>query len=208
MTRARLARTLLGLALLSFGASSAAQDEPATNPEEQRPWALGLGIGLARSNDQGNLYYSANLRRRIHFKSREPDSQAGADAPSGVGADPDQGRRGRVYVEPEVAYWKRSEGGLDEKDLLVGLSLVGVVPTRAFDLFLGAGFGAHFHDRDVREAGIVSTESATRFGANVQFGVEADLVGSVGIFGAGRVDIVEDRPSQQSKVWGGLRFRF
>jgi len=208
MRRGSFGRTVVALVLLPLGNALAdSPDKPAANRDELSPWALGVGLGLVRSSDQGDLYFAASLRRRIHFRMPAADPSADAPGPAG-GADTEQGRPGRVYVEPEVGYWKRSENGLDEKDLLVGVNLVGVVPTRAFDLFLGAGFGTHFHEQDVPESGVVSTVKEKRFGANVQFGVEADLSRSVGIFGVGRVDIVQDKPSQQSKVWGGLRFRF
>ena len=199
-----LACAVLALALTPLAVSAAAEDQPATSGDQQHPWALGLGAGLVRWNDQGDLYLAANLRRQIHFKTQGLEGSGDASASGGS----DQGRRGRVYVEPEVGYWKHSEQGLRDKDLLTGVNLVGVVPTRAFELFLGVGFGAHFRDHDVLEGGVVTTQSHTRFGANVQFGVEADISRDVGLFGAGRVDLVEETPSQQSKVWGGLRFRF
>ena len=205
MKSVSLACAVLALALGSLAASASAQEQPATPGDQRRPWALGLGVGLVRWNDQGNLYVAASLRRQIHFKTQ--GLEGSGDASASVG-DSDQGRRGRVFVEPEVGYWKHSEQGLRDKDLLTGINLVGVVPTRAFELFLGVGFGAHFRDHDVLEGGVVSTQSRTRFGANVQFGVEADISRDVGLFGAGRVDLVEETPSQQSKVWGGLRFRF
>jgi hypothetical protein len=204
MKRARLACAVLGLALTSFAVPAAAEDQPATSGDQEQKWALGVGVGLARWNDHGDLYLAASLRRLIHFKTKGLEGSGDAAG----AADADQGRRARVYVEPEVGYWKHSEQGLEDKDLLAGMNLVGVVPTRAFELFLGVGFGAHFRDHDVLESGVVSTQSRTRFGANVQFGVEADISKDVGIFGAGRVDLVEETPSQQSKVWGGLRFRF
>lgn len=186
-----------------------AQEERPTPSSEAKPWALGLGVGLVRSNDEGNLYLSASLRRRIHFRSRD-DEAPGAGSPlPDPDPDPDQGRHGRVYVAPEVGYWKSTTaGGESTKDVLAGVSLVGVVPTRAFDLFIGAGFDAHFLDFDVFQQGALVHSSATRFGGNLQFGVEADLAKNVGIFGEGRVDILDKRPSQQSKVSAGLRFRF
>jgi hypothetical protein len=188
---------------MSTAAVALAEEEPAVPSDEGKPWALGLGVGLVRSSDEGSIYLSANIRRRIHFSPKPDDPQGGATT-----AEPDQGRHGRVYVEPEVGYWKRTaSNGVDEKDVLLGVNLVGVVPTRVFDLFIGAGFGAHFLD-GVLQNGVLVNQSATRFGANIQFGVEADLARNVGIFGQGRVDLVDKNPSQQSKVWGGLRFRF
>lgn len=192
-------------AALAQEQAQAAPATPADTSGDTKSWALGLGLGLVRSSDEGSLYYSANLRRRIHFHSR-PDDTAGAAASA---PEAEQGRHGRAYVEPEVGYWKsKADNGESEKDLMVGVNLVGVVPTRAFDLFLGAGFGAHFFESHVFQGGALAREKSTHFGANIQFGVEADLARNVGIFGEGRVDLVDRTPSQQSKVWGGLRFRF
>lgn len=203
----RLAFSAVILCLGSAGAALA-QEERSTPSNEAKPWALGLGVGLVRSNDEGNLYFSASLRRRIHFRPRDEAPGTAAQLPD-PDPEPDQGRHGRVYVAPEVGYWKSTTaGGESTKDILAGVSLVGVVPTRAFDLFIGAGFDAHFLDFDVLQRGVLVHSSATRFGGNLQFGVEADLAKNVGIFGEGRVDILDKRPSQQSKVSAGLRFRF
>jgi hypothetical protein len=202
----RLASYLVLACLWPAGAALAQETSPpAAPPSDANPWAFGLGLGLSRSNDEGSLYYSANLRRAIHFKApAEGSAGAAASAP-----EPEQGRHPRLYAEPEVGYWTRtSDTGAREKDLMVGVNLVGVVPTKAFDLFLGAGFGAHFLDSDVFQGGVLARESSTHFGANIQFGVEADISQSVGLFGEGRVDLVDTTPSQQSKVWAGLRFRF
>jgi hypothetical protein len=201
----RLAPYVVLACLWPAGAALAEEQAAAADPGgDTKAWALGLGLGLVRSSDEGSLYYSANLRRRIHFKTHSDDPAAAAAAP-----EADQGRHGRAYVEPEVGYWKHTfDDGTRDKDLLVGLNLVGVVPTRAFDLFLGAGFGAHFFDSDVFQNGVLTRDKSTHFGANIQFGVEADLARNVGLFGEGRVDLVDRTPSQQSKVWGGLRFRF
>jgi len=201
----RFAPYVVAACLWPAGAARADETPaPADAGGDSKSWALGLGMGLVRSSDEGSLYYSANLRRRIHFKTHSDDAAGAAAVP-----EAEQGRHGRAYVEPEVGYWKHTfEDGTKEKDLLVGVNLIGVVPTRAFDLFLGAGFGAHFFDSDVFENGALVSEKTTRFGANIQFGVEAQLADNVGIFGEGRVDLVDRTPSQQSKVWAGLRFRF
>ncbi len=201
----RLAPYLVLACLWPAGPARAEEAAPADPGGDNKSWALGLGLGLVRSSDEGSLYYSANLRRRIHFHAPTDDTaSATASAP-----EPEQGRHGRAYVEPEFGYWKRTaDGGQSEKNMLVGVNLVGVVPTKAFDLFLGAGFGAYFFDSDVFRNGVLAREKSTHFGANIQFGVEAELTRNVGIFGEGRVDLVDTTPSQQSKVWAGLRFRF
>jgi hypothetical protein len=73
------------------------------------------------------------------------------------------------------------------------------------DMFLGVGFGAHFIDVT---AG-ASSQSDTRLGGNLQFGVEVHPWERAGFFGVGRVDQLQgDRNRQQSKIWGGVRLRF
>ena len=91
----------------------------------------------------------------------------------------------------------------------MGANLVGAVPTRAADIYIGVGFGAHFTDATLIKSASRSTVSKTRFGANLQFGVEVRVSERFGLFGVGRVDYVSGaRNRQQSKVSGGVRYRF
>lgn len=192
-------------------------------------FALGFGAGIVladddRGNDDGEIYYSANFRWRVTGRARRDRSRGDDDYnqrhnqrhyrgryPAGYAA----GGGIQGYLEPEIGYWERSESGNQVEDLLLGINLLGVVPTRNADFFLGVGFGFHFFDGgiQIRDAagnivdGIDLSED--RLGGNLHVGVEVYLTPSLGIFGAGRVDILEDEPfDRQTKVWGGLRVHF
>jgi hypothetical protein len=199
-------------------------------------FAIGFGGGIVLpddglGNDDGEIYWGANFRFRIggdrdHRRGRDERPAEGAsyedleeynrrhNQEGYRGRDPY--RRGgdysegiRAYIEPEIGYWKRSETAREDEDLLLGVNLVGVVPTRAADFFVGVGFGLHFADTTVTRDDLVLKEDGERLGGNLQVGVEINLSNSVGIFGTGRIDILEDGPNdRQTKIWGGLRFHF
>jgi hypothetical protein len=201
-------------------------EEEGEAPVDTKAFAFGAGIVLPQENgnEDGEIYYAANVRwllagrrrqgdasspsdynerhNRRHYRGRYPGSEAGG---GGI----------RGYLEPEVAYWQRSETDREAEDLMVGVNLVGVVPTRSADFFLGVGFGAHSLDGELLTrdgSGQVTSRlelDDTRMGANVHVGVELHVGRHGGIFGAGRLDILEDEPfDRQTKIWGGLRFHF
>ncbi|HEX4952095.1 MAG TPA: hypothetical protein VF017_01690 [Thermoanaerobaculia bacterium] len=193
--------------------------------------AFGLGLGIVLPNedfggDDGEIYLSANYRWRLlgrdrrqergaddreynekynrrHYRGRYPGREGGESG----------GIRG--YIEPEISYWKESDEGSSAEDLLIGVNLVGVVPTRAANFYLGVGFGLHLFDGELtilnnqgQVASVLDLKNE-RIGANVHVGVELHLSESIGIFGSGRLDILEDEPyDRQTKIWGGLRFHF
>lgn len=194
-------------------------------------FAFGLGGGIVLPNDQGNedgeIYYSANFRWRVFDRSRSGDRDDRDKSGAGYndrhnrshnrghypGSQGDSGIRG--FIEPEVGYWKRSADDSDAEDLHVGLNLIGVVPTRSADFFVGVGFGFHQIDgsRFIRNSGgviVAETDlSNDRLGANVHVGVELHVSESIGLFGTGRLDVLEDEPyDRQTKIWGGIRFHF
>jgi hypothetical protein len=200
-----LARALFpcGVTALFLCVAPAAFAQAATGtapqPGEDRPlepgWALGAGAGIVQTDEAGETYLSANLRRRLGTRAERGEVVAPKD---GLHA----------FVEGEVGYWKGETLTIKDKDLLVGVNLVGVVPTRVADLFMGIGFGVHFTDSEVLGVGALNT-SETRFGGNAQFGVEVRATGKLGIFGAGRLDFLSgERNRQQNKIWGGLRVYF
>jgi hypothetical protein len=181
--------------------AASGSSEPEPQPREH-VWALGLGAGIVQPDGGSETYWSANLRRRVRKTEGQGGAQgAGQQAPEGL----------KAFLEAEVGYWKGSTLTTEDKDLLLGVNLIGAVPTRSADIFIGVGFGAHFTDATlVRPAGGRSTVSDTRLGGNLQFGVEVRMSERTGLFGAGRIDFLSgsDRNRQLSKVWGGLRVRF
>lgn len=189
--------------------------------------AFGIGAGIVQPDGEGEVYFSANFRWRVGHDGRRDRSSRGEAYSQDAynerynrqhyrGGYPGAGEGIRAYLEPEIGYWSRSEseGRRDEEDILLGLNLVGVVPTRAADFFLGVGFGVHFVDGERLtsdgQGGLISEDLGdTRLGGNLQVGVEVSLSQSVGLFGTGRLDILEDQPNdRQTKIWGGLRFHF
>jgi hypothetical protein len=171
--------------------------EPDSRPQEYA-WSAGIGAGLVQPDNGSETYWQANLRRRLRTRSAD-DAVTGQQASEGL----------KAFLEAEVGYWKATTATTENKDLLLGLNLIGTVPTRAADMFIGVGFGAHFVDASLIETGSRATTSDTRFGGNVQFGVEVRLSERFGLWGAGRVDFLSgERDRKQSKITGGLRARF
>jgi hypothetical protein len=195
--------------LLAFAAPLAgAQDTPpqAAESRAEHRWGLGLGPGVVYTDGEGDAYFSINLRRRVGGGSS--DKQEKETQAQKTGFRMGESREGlRAFVEAEYGWFKRTDtSGIEDKDQLVGLNLVGVIPARAVDVFLGIGFGVHF--TSTTPVGGATTDE-TRVGGNAQFGVELNLSERVGAFGVGRVDFLEgERLGQQSKIWAGLRFRF
>jgi hypothetical protein len=191
----------LVLALLLLGAApSNAAEEPAPAERSPRPWSLGLGVGVVSSASQGDAYYAVNLRRRVGRRDGDTAERTGFRmTPRGEGL--------RAHLELELARFERESDRFVDRDHLLGLNVVGVVPARAVDIFLGVGFGAHFFETRTRATGASADD--VRLGGNAQFGVELNLGERTGVFGVGRVDFLEgELLGQQSKVWGGLRLRF
>lgn len=200
----------LAAAALLLGAGSArAQGD--NGRDEGRDVQLGLGLGLVDPEDSqsSEVYGSASLRIRIgggggdagegqwdgdHYRGRPPHDRSGGI----VG-----------YLEPEVGYWQGGGDNEDFEDLLAGVNLVGVVPTRTADYYLGVGFGVHFFDAELRTPGGVIQADDERFGGNLHVGVDVNLSPNTALFGTGRIDLLEgDVAERQTKVYAGLRLKF
>lgn len=209
---------MLTAAVLVFGGGVAsAQNDRDGRDDAGRDVHLGLGVGLVDPEDSesAEVYYSAALRIRLgrgadfdeDDRQWEGDHYRGSPPRGGSSA----GIRG--YIEPEVAYWSGGGDNEDIEDLLAGVNLVGVVPTRGADYFLGVGFGVHFFDAELRrEVGGVNTvivDDDTHLGGNLQVGVDVNVGDNAALFGTGRVDILEGEIAErQTKVFVGVRFKF
>lgn len=153
-------------------------------------FGLALGAGLTESGPGTSPYLMAALRIRL------------GDEGSAEGIT--------AYIEPEVGYWEDDEdrNGFrnDQSDLLLGVNIVGAVEMARVEYFLGAGLGVHFQDTEI--AGIAEDDEA--LGVNVHFGVDVDVTESVGLFGVGRFDLVDDDRDNEAegKAYLGVRFRF
>lgn len=193
-----------GGAALAQPTGTEGDQPPQYEQRRGRDVQLGLGAGLVSpEGGDAEIYYSAALRFRINRHADEPvwDGESYRGRPPAEG-----GIRG--YLEPEVGYWSRSEAGDEADDLLVGLNLIGVVPTRGADFYLGVGFGYHFFDSKFVANNVLVEDSDDRLGGNLQVGVDVNLNRTVALFGTGRLDILDgDRDNRQTKVYLGLRFK-
>lgn len=211
--RSSLVLGLFALALLAGAGTAFAQDD-----YDDNRWSFGIGAGLVEPDGDTEIYYGANLRWRLRNgedRGRRYSDDANEEHYRGRPPGGEDGGGIRGYLEPEIGYWETSDSGADYEDLMIGLNLVGVVPTRAADFFIGVGFGVHQTEGQVlvRDAGGNVVGAAdfdeTRLGGNIQVGVELKLSHSTGIFGLGRLDILEDQPNERlTKIVGGLRFHF
>lgn len=176
-------------------------------------FALGLGFGIVRPEDSGEGYINASLRIRINRDDKDRDNYY--DRETRPARHRDEGIR--AYIEPEIGYWESDFGGRDVEDLLAGVNIVGVVPTRHADYFIGAGVGIHFFDSRVTTldtdgidnlSDLSLNGSDERVGVNLQVGVDINLTPGLSLFGVGRLDLVEGAPDDtQEKIYLGLRFK-
>lgn len=151
---------------------------------------LGAGAGVVRIEDGGSsLFLTASMRVKLF---------------------------GPILLEPEVGYWKKSEAGLGGEvsadDLSVGGNVLVVVPAHPLELFGGIGAGAHFLDRSAGSAGLLARSEQTKLGLHLMAGLDFVVSDSLNLFGAVRRDTFKDDdvgPVQsQTKIYGGLRFKF
>jgi hypothetical protein len=162
--------------------------------------ALGIGAGLARVEEQGLADFTGNFRFNWWDDDQDEDK---------VGRVLNSRNRMKGFLEAEVGYWKDSELTPVESDLLVGINAIGVLPTRSVDFFFGGGVGAHFLRASAVQDDDEPFEDATKFGANVQFGVDLNFTEPVSVFVLGRYDLlIGDVVDYQSKILFGMRFRF
>lgn len=207
----------LAAAVLLLGGGVAVAQEEGGGEGEGREFHLGLGAGLVDAEDaeSAEIYYSAALRIRLGRGGDFDEEDGQWEGDHYKGKPPTGGNSGgiRGYIEPEVAYWSSSGDNESIEDLLAGVNLLGVVPTRGASYFLGVGFGVHFFDAELRRevAGIdtVIVDDDTRLGGNLQVGIDVNLGESTALFGTGRIDILEGEIAErQSKVYLGLRLKF
>src|SRR4029077_11251873 len=132
---------------------------------DEKNYALAVGVGLVEPADEVENYLMAALR--IRFGNRGGESSSAER----------EGIRG--YLEPEIGYWESSDDIIEGSDLLLGVNLIGVVPLGSVDSFFGVGAGAHFIDESLLERSPNFDDSATKLGANAQFGLDIRLNSSL-----------------------------
>ena len=206
--------TGLTAALLIFAGGTALAQQGGGDQTNQQQYEqrrdrdiqLRLGVGLDKPDtSDAEVYYSGAVRFRI---GREHGEQGVWEGDTYRGRPPAEGSI-RGYLEPEVAYWSRSKTNDDATDLLLGANLIGVVPTRGADFFIGVGFGYHFFDsKFLDDNDVLVSQNDGRLGGNLQVGVDVNLGAKVALSGTGRIDILDgNRDNRQTKVFVGLRFK-
>lgn len=168
--------------------------------DNERTWSIGLGIGLVDigdsvidrttilNDDDDDQFLMLNLR--IPFGDRHAHR-----GPEKTGF--------RGYVEPELGYWE----GDFATDMVVGVNVIGGLPYRAAEFFIGGGVGMHFLDTDFAlPSGKTSDDS---LGVNAQLGVDVKAGDSISFFALSRFDLIdEERDELETKLAVGLRFHF
>lgn len=156
---------------------------------EARAQSVGAGAGIVKleKDDQSSLYLTANVRFPL---------------------------LGPIHLEPEVGYWKRTQqvpaGELKYEDFSLGANALLVVPGARFELFGGAGIGAHFLDRSAGIAQIIRDAKTTDTAIHVLGGIDVRLSGPLVVFGVARKDVFGDGSDErdQTKFYAGLRLKF
>ncbi len=190
---------LVAACLLLPGQAIAADDYRGGNQEDEHGMSFAIGGGLVRPEDgETEPYLTASFRIPL---GKNKNRKGG-------------GLRG--FLEPEIGFWELSRGfGSDDTEgadmLNIGINLLGVAATRGVDYWIGVGFGFYQENRTIRGGGVgtVFDEDSSNFGGNLQVGVDVSIGPRVGLFGAGRLDLVDsDFYDTQLKIYGGLRFKF
>ncbi len=158
---------------------------PGAQAQEQA--SLGFGAGLVRPNEVPSTFWvTANYRFRI---------------------------TDRLWLEPEVGYWEKSDDvtGFDVTvaDLNFGANAIlefGRSGSGELQPWVGAGLGLH-RLKGVRDFGDVDLGgTVSKLGIHLLGGVDFGLSETFDLFAAARFDIVSQR--NQFKLYGGLRYKF
>ena len=202
MRRVMLSFALPVVALLVSGT---VESQERSRDDDRRGYdtAIGIGFGIDKVNfddrtqSRGVTYFTGSVR----FNFWENDENRNLrQRPS----------RLRGYLEAELGYWNDEDLTPFQRDLLVGLNVIGNTHTGTVDVFFGGGFGYHFFGSPLSPDNtdeIVTDDGAV--GANMQFGVDLNFSETVAFFVIGRYDILTgDIYDFQTKILGGLRLKF
>lgn len=158
---------------------------PGAHAQEQA--SLGFGAGLVRPEGVDSTFWvTANYRFRIND---------------------------RLWLEPEVGYWEKSNDVPDfdvtVEDLNFGANAIlefGRSGSGELQPWVGAGLGLH-RLKGVRDVGDVELGgTVSKLGVHLLGGADFGLSETFDLFAAARFDIVSHR--NQFKLYGGLRYKF
>jgi hypothetical protein len=192
---------MIPLVMAALGWAMAGRAHAQVDDHRRFNRALGFGGGLVRVEEQGLTHFTGSFRFNWWDEDQEEDN-VGRVLSS-------RQNRMKGFLEAEVGYWKDTELTPVDRDLSSGINAIGVLPTRSVDFFFGGGMAAHF----LRASGVQSEEDPfeddTRFGANIQFGVDLNFTDPVSFFALGRYDLLQGEVVDfQSKILLGARWRF
>ena len=155
-------------------------------PQPARAQSIGVGAGIVKleKDDSSSLFLTGNLRLKL---------------------------LGPIVLEPEVGYWKRTlPTGAKFEDASLGANSLVVISGHTLELFGGAGMGAHFLDRSAGIAGLIRDSKKTDIAIHLLAGVDVRLSSSLNALGVVRQDVFgnDSDARDQTKIYGGLRFKF
>lgn len=127
-----------------------------------------------------------------------------------------------IAVEPEVGYWKKSEGdediiSADMSDTMVGINFLFRPQTDgAIGFYVGGGPAMHFVKLGVSLVGVSDSETKTVFGGQGLAGLDIYLSDPVWLFATARYDFVAkanwegigEADVSGFKIYGGVRINF
>jgi hypothetical protein len=162
------------------------------------PGQFGVGLGFVHASDVedgGSAWFTANYRVEM---------------------------RPHLVIEPELGYWKKSEGDPDLvqlgiRDLNVGVhAIFRPEMDGPLRLWMGAGPGVHLVKVYASLLGFSDSETRTKPALHFLGGLDYELNESLVAFGSVRYDVVgqlsleteNDTSLNQFKLYGGVRFRF
>ena len=167
--------------VLALGILIAATAATATMADDGG-FGIGAGIVKVKTEDTSHLWLTANLRLMM---------------------------AANVALEPEVGWFRETEGDEHVDVFNGGGSLLFIIPSHQVNVFAGAGLGAHMSRTSI--AG--GSSSDTHLGYHGLAGLDLKASGAVSLFGAVRYEIVDVEVNtagdklKQWKFYGGLRFR-
>jgi len=116
-----------------------------------------------------------------------------------------------IHIQPLAEYWSVGQDvgpyNADIKDLSFGADVMFDFPLQdsRFTPYAGGGLGLHFLSASSNVPN-VPDQDHTKFGLNLQGGIQSDVMPNLAIFGELRYNFVSD--ANQLKILGGFTYKF
>lgn len=183
--------SMLALLALALPVAARAQESPTpatTTPTTQAQpfpdfYGLELGLGVVKPQDEDA---ALGWLARVNMGEVTPN----------------------IYLVPGVEYWAKSSSALGTKvslhDLTVGAEVRYPFGNADLKFYAGAGAAMHFVSSKVESGTTETSDSKSRFGADLLGGVQLQASKTVGWFGEAKYRFVKDFGSL--RFFGGLRW--